>query len=78
MYQLLSPAQLIQLLLSGASYSLRHRVLVRALEANQRILQQLADYRLASIERGQEAAWQEKQARTQETLAEIERALATC
>lgn len=78
MCQLLTPTQLIEKLLKNASYSLRVDVLCRAKQANEKRLKLLADMRLACIEQGWEDYWKEKHERTSETLAEIERALATC
>lgn len=74
----LSPAQLINNLLGNASYSLRVRVLCQAKEANEKQLRLLADMRLAAVEQGWEDYLKERHVRTVETLAAIERALATC
>lgn len=78
MLTLLSPAQLIANLLQHASLSQRVAVLCRAKEANEKMLAKLTDFRLACIEQGWDDYWQAKHERTTETLAEIERALATC
>jgi hypothetical protein len=74
----LSPAQLIDNLLKNASYSLRVQLLCRAKEANERQLKLLAEMRLAAVEQGWEDYLKERHIRTSETLAAIERALATC
>lgn len=78
MYALLTPAQLIDNLLKNASYSLRVDVLCRAKEANEKRLKMLTEFRLACMEQGWDDYWVQKHERTTETLAEIERALATC
>lgn len=78
MAQLLTPAQLIDNLLANAPLRQRTQVLGLAKTANQRMLQQLQDEQLMSEENGWADDWKNRHARTTETLAEIERALATC
>jgi hypothetical protein len=75
---LLSPAQLIDTLLKNASYSQRMQLLCRAKAAREKELKLLADMRLATVEQGWDDYWKEQHIRTSETLAAIERALATC
>jgi hypothetical protein len=78
MLTLFSPAQLIKNLLDNSPMQFRAAVLERARDANQRQLKQLEDERLQASEKGWEDYWKERHTRTTETLAEIERALATC
>ena len=75
---LLTPAQLIQNLLQNATPQLRAQVLERAKTANEQRLYQLEEEHMAASERGWEDHWKERYTRTENTLAEIKRALATC
>jgi hypothetical protein len=75
---LLTPAQLIDKLLKNATLSQRIDVLCRAKVANEKRIKMLTEFRLACIEEGWDDWWQDKHERACETLAEIERALATC
>jgi uncharacterized membrane protein YccC len=78
MPQLMTPAQLINNLLANADARQRAQVLGLAKTANQRMLKQLQDEQLMSEENGWADDWTNRFNRTSETLAEIERALATC
>jgi hypothetical protein len=75
---LLTPAQLIDAVLKGAPAHQRGAVLRLALLHNQERLKRLETTRLAYVEQGRDDEWQAQQTRTTETLAEIERVLATC
>lgn len=75
---LLSPAQLIETLLRSAPPAYRSQVLHRARYANRTLLDQLQVEKLHQTESGWADHWQQRFERTTQTLAEIERALATC
>jgi hypothetical protein len=78
MVQSLAPAQLIASILQRAERSQHAELLQRAQVANQRMLQALEDERLHQEETGWLDHWNSRYQRTTETLAEIQRALATC
>ena len=74
----LSPAQLLDKVLQDAPASQRQALLVRARQASQQRLALLEATRLGYVEQNREDEWQQQHSRITDTLAAIERVLATC